>query len=132
VARHLIERKIDLVQFLIREGVVDDARIGEPIRTIGVAAAAMLDNRGMWDVEEMVALLCRKQHDYGHGNILAFGMIGVGVRCSDKVARFINLTDKNAAGTAEPLEDALLDMVGYAVVASMLIADEFKLELEES
>lgn len=129
IARALIERKIELVRDLVKAGHVANEVIGRPLVTIGQAAASMLDNLGMWCVEDMAALLCRKQHDYGHTNILAFGMVGVGVRCSDKVARFVNLTDKNATGTAEPLEDALVDMVGYAVIAQMLMDDVFLLEL---
>lgn len=129
IARQLIERKIDMVRELVRGGHIANDVIGRPLVTIGHAAACMLDNLGMWNVDELADLLARKQHDYGHGNILAFGMVGVGVRCSDKVARFVNLTDKNATGTAEPLEDALLDMVGYAVIAQMLMDDVFLLEL---
>lgn len=96
-------------------------------RLIGVAATHMLDNRGLWDVEEILALLVRKQHDYGHENILSMGMLGVCVRDSDKVARWFNLNGEE--GLAEPAIDALLDMVGYATIVVMLTRETFTLEL---
>jgi hypothetical protein len=127
----LINRKIEMVRDLVNQGHVGTKPLGGPIVTIGVAAANILSAKGMWDIDEMVALLCRKQHDYGHGNILSFAQVGVAVRLSDKVARFTNLTSKGVAGVAEPLEDALLDMVGYAVIAQMLMDGTFTLNLDD-
>jgi RNA polymerase sigma factor (sigma-70 family) len=127
----LINRKIELVRDLVNGGHVGTRPLGGPIVTIGVAAANLLAHKGLWDVDEIVALLCRKQHDYGHGNILSFAQVGVAVRLSDKVARFTNLTSKGVAGAAEPLEDALLDMVGYAVIAQMLMDGTFTLNLDD-
>lgn len=80
----------------------------------------------------IVDLLARKQRDYGPGNILAFGEIGLMVRMSDKVARLQNLLAReDSTGVAEPTEDAWLDLVGYAVIARMLANDTFLLPLAE-
>lgn len=128
VATALIERKVQQLRDIVNSKQLDDTALGARIITIGRGAADMLSNRGLWDIDEIVALLCRKQHDYGHGNILAFGMVGVAVRDSDKVARWLNLAGKE--GTAEPAIDALLDMVGYAAIAQMLLNGKFTLELE--
>jgi hypothetical protein len=127
----LIDKKIAVVRDLVTSGHVGNKPLGGPIVTIGVTAANLLAHQLMWEVDEIVALLCRKQHDYGHGNILSFGMVGVAVRLSDKVARFVNLTAKGASGQAEPLEDAILDMVGYAVIAQMLLDGTFTLNLDD-
>jgi hypothetical protein len=51
----------------------------------------LLDNHPPFDQKEMVDLLCRKQHDYGHNNITNFGVIGVAIRMCDKIARIDNL-----------------------------------------
>lgn len=126
-ANDLIERKVQKLRDYVNAGA-DDARIGQAITSIGVAATHMLSNRGAWDEIEMMKLLCRKQHDYGHGNILAFGLVGVAVRCSDKVARWQNLAGRE--GHAEPAIDALIDMVGYAAITIMLLNGTFRLELE--
>ncbi len=132
IAFGVITRKIDSIRVMVKDRVGTDAQLGKLIVSIGVCAANMLASRELWDEDEIVALLCRKQHDYGHGNILAFGMIGVAIRDSDKVARWKNLTASGAEGTAEPAIDALLDMVGYAVIAQMLLDGTFMLELEEA
>lgn len=96
---------------------------------IGFWAAYILKSRGIWDVNETLDLLCRKQHDYGHDNINAFGLLGLVVRTSDKVARWKHMSIHSRDGQAEPLIDALVDMVGYAVIAQMLENDTFRLEL---
>lgn len=132
VAFSVISRKVEKLRALVNAQVHTDEQLGGLVTTIGVCAANMLSSRGLWDEEEILALLCRKQHDYGHANILSFGMIGVAVRDSDKVARWANLTAKGSHGTSEPAVDALLDMVGYAVIAIMLLDDTFLLELEEA
>lgn len=79
---------------------------------------------------DMVALLVRKQHDYGHDNINNFGIIGIAIRMCDKIARIRNLTGRNSDGLNEPLHDSYLDVVGYAVIASMYHDGSFQLQLE--
>ena len=75
--------------------------------------------------------LVSKQHDYGHDNINAFGIIGVAVRLSDKIARYENLVDKPNKVAGETIVDTLMDMVGYATIARMLEDGTFQLDLEE-
>lgn len=84
-----------------------------------------------WDSGEMVSLLCKKQHDYGHGNINSFGMYGIVVRLSDKVERYANLKSRNSDGLNEPITDTLLDIIGYCVIAVMFNEGSFQLQLGE-
>jgi len=86
------------------------------------------------DKTEMHRMLCRKQHDYGHGNISKFGLVGVAVRMCDKIARAENLTKRGgvSAQTTEPLKDAYEDIIGYAVIAVMLYRNTFMLPLDSS
>lgn len=84
---------------------------------------------GLWDTAEMTHTLARKQHDYGHGNIDKFGLMGVLVRISDKVERYKNLSEKNNKAMNEAIEDTLMDIVGYCVIAMMLCDLTFHLEL---
>jgi hypothetical protein len=95
-----------------------------------VEAARCLQTRGEWDAEEIEYVLVSKQHDYGHENINAFGLIGVAVRLSDKIARYYNLIRRDREAKNEPFMDCLKDMVGYGVIGAMLAADTFNLELE--
>jgi hypothetical protein len=77
----------------------------------------------------MIATLCRKQHDYGHGNINRFGIYGVIVRLSDKIERLDNLRSKQVKPQNESIQDTLTDIVGYCVIALMLMDETFNLNL---
>ena len=81
------------------------------------------------DKDAVVAMLARKQHDYGHDNILRYGIDGVKVRISDKVCRLRNLLSRGLDAANEAIEDSWLDIVGYSVIAIMLHRDTFKLPL---
>jgi hypothetical protein len=78
----------------------------------------------------MQAVLVKKQNDYGHENILAFGVVGVAIRVCDKIARYENLKDRKDQTQNEPFEDCMMDMVGYATIARMIKNNTFTLELE--
>ncbi len=99
-----------------------------------MAAEAINDLRyqGVWDTAEMIKLLCRKQHDYGHGNINKFGMAGIIVRLSDKVERLKNLRSRGLTPEIKESEvDTLLDIVGYCVIGHMWNEGSFQAELGE-
>jgi len=85
-----------------------------------------------WDSGRMSTLLASKQHDYGHGNITAFGLQGVLVRLSDKIERLINLKSKIGKAKNESLTDTLRDIVGYCVIALMLNDETFNLDLGDN
>jgi hypothetical protein len=79
--------------------------------------------------EEMLTLLCSKQHDYGHKNITNFGTIGVAIRVCDKIARIQNL-ENSGVYKNESLLDSYLDIIGYALIAVMLNENSFQLQLK--
>ena len=79
---------------------------------------------------EVRDLIITKQHDYGDGNILAFGHRGIVVRMSDKFARLRNLQRKGVDARNEPLIDTKMDLVGYAALGMMLSRHWFGLPLE--
>lgn len=97
--------------------------------TLGIEAVAQLKSCGEWDADEFADFLCGKQHDYGHDNINSFGLVGLAVRLSDKVARLRNLSKKIGAKN-ESILDTWNDIVGYAVIAEMIFTNTFNLELE--
>lgn len=101
----------------------------ETFTDIAIAAINEMRLIEAWDTGEMVSILCRKQHDYGHGNINRFGMYGVIVRLSDKIERLENLKNKKTKAYHESTNDTLVDIVGYCVIALMLMDDTFNLEL---
>lgn len=83
----------------------------------------------MDDVERTVI---SKQKDYGHGNIMRHGLHGVIVRMCDKVERIKNLESKRFGEPVnESLGDSWLDLVGYCIIAIMLLQGTFELPLEQ-
>jgi len=110
----------------------DDLPVSLLWTEIGIEAIQELRLRKVWDSGEMCSLLVSKQHDYGHGNITAFGLRGVLVRLSDKIERLNNLKSKKSKAQNESLLDTLRDIVGYCVIALMLNDETFHLELGEN
>ena len=117
--RHLVS----LTDFFVLIAGQPKNKILHELETLSLYAVRALINRDEWDKDQLSLLLTQKQHDYGVGNILAFGIDGILVRMSDKVARLKNLQGKNARN--ESLIDTLTDIVGYAVVATMLDNETF-------
>lgn len=110
-----------------------EARISWSLAQMGRLAAAWLEQHDAWDMEATLDLLCQKQHDYGHQNILAYRMAGLVVRTSDKVARITNLMKRGglSAVPGEGLADAFTDIIGYAAISRMLAYNTFELGLGE-
>ena len=84
-------------------------------------------------VAELRSLMLAKQRDYGHDNILAFGLLGVLVRMSDKVARLRNLWRKGRLESPEneSVDDTLKDIANYAIIGLMLRRGVFTRPLAE-
>lgn len=101
------------------------------ISAVGFEATRGLREAELWNTTVMQQILVRKQNDYGHENILAFGMVGVAIRVCDKIARYNNLKDRKEQTQNEPFEDCMMDMVGYATIARMIKNNTFVLPLEK-
>jgi hypothetical protein len=100
---------------------------------IDVAHEAMseLKAQKQWNANEMHSLLVRKQKDYGHGNILMFGHVGIAIRMCDKLARLDSLLTSGVTPSNESLIDTWMDLIGYAVISEMLHLNVFELELKD-
>lgn len=83
-----------------------------------------------WKIDDQVDLLARKQHDYGHDNILKFGKLGVRVRLWDKIARYENLKARVGEVKNESTFDTLVDIVGYCCIYQMVVDGSFTSALE--
>ena len=132
--RHKFTRVEGLVTIDARVMQVPDPDLDQVVdawaRT-GHAAYAYARNTGhsfSWD--ELTSTLVRKQRDYGHQNIARFGLLGLVVRCHDKIARLENLVTRGLEPGNESLKDNLLDVAGYAAIGIMWAAETFLLELE--
>jgi hypothetical protein len=83
--------------------------------------------------QEQYELFCKKQHDYGPGNIavgtqlateaeIKLSLTGLWFRMNDKIQRLRNLlmSGKEAAVQDEPIEDAYLDVSNYGIMATIV------------
>lgn len=71
-------------------------------------------------IDEMFDVYQKKNSDYGnsvHKTFEEFGLTSFLVRLSDKLNRAITLNKKEAAVADERLEDTLMDLANYAVLA---------------
>lgn len=68
---------------------------------------------------EAFELFCKKQSDYGPGNINAFGEYGILVRTNDKIERLKRLLNPNRkdAPVNESIEDTWMDTSIYSLIA---------------
>ena len=79
--------------------------------------------------KEMLYLFCEKQLDYGPTNIgmgkskiktnedVRLSLMGLGTSLNDKISRFLNLTMQNKKPKTESIDDTLIDIANYAVMA---------------
>lgn len=94
-------------------------------------------------VQEIAQIVIKKQRDYGKENILKYEefmrqvvgkdyQVGVGVlaRLNDKMERLKNLYKKGMEPENEPIEDTFCDIIGYSLVALLLLRNQFKLPLK--
>lgn len=71
-------------------------------------------------IDDMMETYEKKNADYGnsvHKTFEEFGLTSFLVRLSDKLNRAITLNKQEAKVTDEKLEDTLLDLANYAVLA---------------
>lgn len=70
--------------------------------------------------KELAALYESKNHDYGDSfgrTFRDYGMIMVCVRLDDKMNRLRTITTENAMVADETIEDTLMDLANYAIMA---------------
>ena len=89
-----------------------------------------LDDAFAEELEKMLVTFIKKNKDYGKGNILDNGELGIIFRINDKVRRIQNLLMKGDCPENESLEDNWQDIAVYGVIALLLRDGRFeKLEL---
>lgn len=82
--------------------------------------------------QEMIETFKKKHKDYGKGNILDMGELGIAFRISEKFNRIKHLLMTGKKPTNESIEDSWIDIGVYAVIAILLKRSWFKrLEMKE-
>ncbi len=67
--------------------------------------------------KEMAELFIKKYQDYGKGNILDTGEVGILFRINDKLNRLKNLLAHQKKPENEPMDETWRDIAVYAVIA---------------
>lgn len=81
---------------------------------------------------ELTQMFLQKYKDYGKGNILDTGELGIAFRISDKLNRLKHLLINQKNPQFESVEETWVDIGVYAIIAVMLKRSWFKkLELKE-
>lgn len=80
--------------------------------------------------DELLAMFLRKHRDYGKGNILANGEIGISMRVSEKIERLKHLLLTQQTPSNESIDETWTDIAVYAIIARLYRNGEFqKLEV---
>ena len=82
--------------------------------------------------KEMLEMFRKKHKDYGKGNILDMGELGIAFRVSEKFNRIKHLLMAGKKPENESVEESWIDIGVYAVIAVLLKRSWFKqLEMKE-
>lgn len=81
---------------------------------------SQLDNDFRCLQDFQMELFCKKQRDYGPGNINAFGEFGILVRLNDKVERLKHLIKDQTIPANESIDDTWMDIATYALIALLV------------
>ncbi|MDH7475860.1 MAG: nucleotide modification associated domain-containing protein [Microgenomates group bacterium] len=83
--------------------------------------------------QEALATFIKKHKDYGKGNILDMGELGIAFRISEKFNRIKHLLMNGKKPENESLDDSWIDIAVYAIIAILLRRGWFeKLNLKEN
>ncbi len=88
---------------------------------------------------EQYTLFAKKMMDYGIGNIalgsdlseeedVKFSIMGIWLRCNDKVNRLKNLLKRkgDAYVKSEPMIDSFIDISNYGIIAQLVLRGQWK------
>ena len=82
--------------------------------------------------KKMLEMFRKKHKDYGKGNILDMGELGIAFRISEKFSRIKHLLMTGKKPENESVEESWIDIGVYAVIAVLLKRSWFrKLEMKE-
>jgi hypothetical protein len=76
--------------------------------------------------QELLATFLKKHKDYGKGNILDMGELGIAFRISEKFNRIKHLLMNGKKPDNESVDDSWIDIGVYAVIAILLRRSWFK------
>lgn len=91
-----------------------------------MADSPYLDDAFDAELRKMLQTFIEKNKDYGKGNILDTGEMGIIFRINDKINRLKNLQMSQKQPKNESIDDSWLDIAVYAIIAILLRSGKFK------
>lgn len=70
--------------------------------------------------DELLLMFLKKHRDYGKGNILANGELGISMRVSEKIERLKHLLMTQQTPSNESIDETWVDIAVYGVIAVLL------------
>lgn len=86
-------------------------------------------------LDDLMKMFLKKHKDYGKGNILSVGELGIAMRVTEKIERIKNLLMKGGgkAPANESVEETWTDIAVYAIIAILHMRGQFQsLEVDSS
>lgn len=111
---------VDLVDLTVVGSILDNVRNNDVNKVFNEAVQQKF--------QHAKHVLLQKHKDYGPKNISQSPggpLNGIRVRMWDKFARINNLVDSGATPQNESLKDSFLDMANYAIIAMLVLDDEW-------
>lgn len=103
-----------------------DDKINLPMNKKKAAEPKYLDEAFERVCREAREIFVKKHKDYGKGNILDMGELGIAFRISEKFNRIKHLLMKGRKPANESIEESWIDIAVYAVIAVLLKRGWFK------
>lgn len=75
---------------------------------------------------ELLRMFLKKHKDYGKGNVLDMGELGIAFRISEKFNRVKHLLMSNKKPTNESLYETWIDIAVYAVIGALFRKGQFQ------
>lgn len=85
-----------------------------------------LDDAFEEECKNLLKVFLKKHKDYGKGNILEIGELGIAFRVTEKVSRLKNLLAKTDKPENESIDDSWTDIAVYAVIAKLFRKKQFQ------
>jgi hypothetical protein len=76
--------------------------------------------------EDLLEMFLKKHRDYGKGNILANGELGIAMRVAEKIERLKHLLLSQQTPANESIDETWTDIAVYAVIAKLYRSGQFQ------
>lgn len=120
---------LDTVEYVIHRKAGEEDETAEPLEYVTISGDLSREETQADRIKragtELTELLVRKNHDYGDSfarQYEKYGLMSALIRMDDKMRRLETLLAGTDAQVDESIKDTLLDLAGYALLASVEVS----------